>query len=551
MPKTTLWDRLSAHRGSRSGASSDAGENLGFIFRRPLTEKRSLSALSLPQRLALVGIAALTLAIRVALALISNYTSEDAYITFRYARNLVNGAGFVYNEGARVLGTTTPALTLFLAGAGTLRFDWIWCAKAAGITADVISTWLVFSLARDLTKSGRWALLSAFLFSTSGPAAVWSVSGMETALFTLSVLLTLAAFAAQRNLGVALGCSLAILIRPEGLLLEAVVIALMLLESPPRALRVMGFTALLVAPWVVWSYAYFGDVVPMSVQAKAALYGSAWNWKRLVSDFVNFVLGVGYAFQPNLHYKYVLADVCGWLTFAIFLTGLAVSGWRRRQRAAAFLFFSLYVPYSFVSFPFAWYWVPLTPLAALFVTAGCAALVAASPRRVAPAVAAFVCGVVIAVNVLVLPDLSNQLKRWRHADRSLFEASGVWLQSNTAANSVVCTEHIGYIGYFSQRTILDTSGLVSPEVVAFSRRMRIRYEPLRTLELLRSGITRCDYFVISADMWEAMLRIDRKSAEPILATLFTQVVAFDDTSAPTSSWYPHRVLILQPHEQFP
>ncbi len=36
-------------------------------------------------------------------------TVDDAYTTFRYARNLVNGLGFVYNPGEHVLGTTTPA----------------------------------------------------------------------------------------------------------------------------------------------------------------------------------------------------------------------------------------------------------------------------------------------------------------------------------------------------------------------------------------------------------------------------------------------------------
>jgi len=47
-------------------------------------------------------------------------TVDDAYITFRYARNLANGVGFVYNAGERVLGTTTPAYTLLLAALSRL-----------------------------------------------------------------------------------------------------------------------------------------------------------------------------------------------------------------------------------------------------------------------------------------------------------------------------------------------------------------------------------------------------------------------------------------------
>ncbi len=33
---------------------------------------------------------------------------DDAYITFRYARNLAEGLGLVYNPGEWVLGTTAP-----------------------------------------------------------------------------------------------------------------------------------------------------------------------------------------------------------------------------------------------------------------------------------------------------------------------------------------------------------------------------------------------------------------------------------------------------------
>jgi hypothetical protein len=40
---------------------------------------------------------------------------DDAFITYRYARNLATGRGFVYNEGERVLGTTTPLYAMILA----------------------------------------------------------------------------------------------------------------------------------------------------------------------------------------------------------------------------------------------------------------------------------------------------------------------------------------------------------------------------------------------------------------------------------------------------
>lgn len=46
-------------------------------------------------------------------------TLDDAYITYRYTRNILAGNGFVFNPGERELGTTTPLYTLLLAAATT------------------------------------------------------------------------------------------------------------------------------------------------------------------------------------------------------------------------------------------------------------------------------------------------------------------------------------------------------------------------------------------------------------------------------------------------
>lgn len=39
---------------------------------------------------------------------------DDAFITYRYARNILAGNGFVYNPSEHVLGTTTPLYTFLL-----------------------------------------------------------------------------------------------------------------------------------------------------------------------------------------------------------------------------------------------------------------------------------------------------------------------------------------------------------------------------------------------------------------------------------------------------
>ena len=61
------------------------------------------------------AIAALAIVVRCLVAWHSRFTSEDFLITLRYAENLAHGQGLVFNPGERVLGTTTPLYTLFLA----------------------------------------------------------------------------------------------------------------------------------------------------------------------------------------------------------------------------------------------------------------------------------------------------------------------------------------------------------------------------------------------------------------------------------------------------
>ena len=46
---------------------------------------------------------------------LAHWAYDDPFITYRYAENLAQGKGFVYNPGERVLSTTTPLFTLLLA----------------------------------------------------------------------------------------------------------------------------------------------------------------------------------------------------------------------------------------------------------------------------------------------------------------------------------------------------------------------------------------------------------------------------------------------------
>src|SRR6266540_6543818 len=136
---------------------------------------------------ALVAIIFIALAVRVYLMVSTASTSEDFYITLRYAENLAQGNGLVYNVGERVLGTTTPLYTLFLALIAWLGLDAATCGKILNILADGLSCCLIWRLGRSVNRGGA-GLIAASLFALSPPNLTWAISGMETSLVTACTL---------------------------------------------------------------------------------------------------------------------------------------------------------------------------------------------------------------------------------------------------------------------------------------------------------------------------------------------------------------------------
>src|SRR5919198_2647375 len=71
---------------------------------------------------------------------------DDAFITFRHADNLATGDGLTFNRGTRVLGTTSPLLAVWLAGARITGLDIPSTARTTAIVSDVVTGLLTYGL---------------------------------------------------------------------------------------------------------------------------------------------------------------------------------------------------------------------------------------------------------------------------------------------------------------------------------------------------------------------------------------------------------------------
>jgi hypothetical protein len=238
------------------------------------------------------------------------FLTDDAYISFRYARNLARGYGLVFNPGfERVEGYTNFLWVLLLAGANAAGLSMEHAAFALSGLATLGLWAVVARFAWRLAPRGRriWILLPLLLLAATRSVAVWSSSGLETRLFELLVAAgSLRLWSEDERLGrgergvwpfAALLFGLASLARPDGVLISACAFAAVAawrgrsLASRGAWLgRSAAAYVALVGAHFAFRYAYYGAWLPNTYYAKVD--GRLW-WSSGLEYLLAFVLEYG------------------------------------------------------------------------------------------------------------------------------------------------------------------------------------------------------------------------------------------------------------------
>ena len=397
-----------------------------------------------------------TALVRLVFHFATGFTADDAFITFRYAENLAAGMGFVYNAGERVLGTSTPLFTLILAFLNLFSIPVPVGALAVSVASSAATAAILYRFATFL-RFGKLAflpVLAYLLWPRSLPA---ETCGMETALFTFFITAALYCYYRRLDFYAVGTATLATLTRPEGgILLMLVYLAVIWRNREQWWLHLVNGAVLLV-PWMVFATWYFGSPLPHTIPAKLALY----------SQFGTMSVGA------NLDYLLLLSRVEGWLMLAAAIGG---GYWLyRKQNAGRLAALFLVMMVSFYAFGrtrlFFWYVAPLYPLYLLFGTA--AVVWVWTKLSVAMARSRHAVLILTAASIVVLLiGLKQPLNYYREYQTTLDEvhlAIGDYLYQQVTPTEFVAAEDIGYIGFYSHRTILDRDGLISPVAVPYNR----------------------------------------------------------------------------------
>ena len=292
------------------------------------------------------------------------WLSDDSFISFRYAQQLVHGNGLVYNAGERVEAYTDLLWTLLLAAAMRIGIRPEISAHVLGLGfwLALIGLLALVSYRRALPQS--FAPLAATLVLLMEDYQTWATGGLETSMFTfLSVAGLLLASAPDARPGRMLLAGLLLLAavgtRPDGVIFAAVAVAGAWIVNDNVALRArLARTATLAAPLVlggavlaVFKLLYYGDLFPTAFYSKSALnpYYSQGLFYVYLFFKKNWFLG---------------PLVIGLITFAL-AHRVRLSQLLNRTHLvllAAFVAFVAYVAHSGGDFMFARRLIPAMPL---------------------------------------------------------------------------------------------------------------------------------------------------------------------------------------------
>jgi hypothetical protein len=433
--------------------------------------------LSRPLIFVLIAIALLALAARI---IPQPRTIDDAYITFRYSRNIVDGEGFVYNPDTRTLGTTTPFYTLLMAAIGfiTGSENYPWFALIVNALADAGTCVLLGLIIHRVTEQISLAAILGVIWALHPLSVTFAIGGMETSVVILWSVAATYFYFTKHNRTAAVFAALGILTRIDALIWVGPLMAHQLYtnwrskhRAPWRSWLI--FTAILL-PWFLFSWFYFGTILSRSLSAKQVAY--------IVPEFHALTRLLQNIATP--FFEHELIGIPAIIIGVLLYPELAAIGILRvskqQPRLLPFLMYPwLYLIAFSIMNPviFRWYLSPMMPAYLLSILIGLWVVsngIASRLKQARALPVGFSAVGILLVGILLNawtlhpdhgPDRPAPTMAW-HQIELYYQQVGEALRRDCGIteDTVVAAGDIGAVGYYSRAHILDTVGLVTPEI---------------------------------------------------------------------------------------
>jgi len=416
-------------------------------------------------------------------------TIDDAFITFRYSRNINAGEGFVYNPGVYTLGTTTPLYTLLMSAISAITGaqDYPWYALTVNALAAAGTATCLFLLLRRLTGSAWLGALIGILWGISPISVAFSVGGMETSLNIFWFVGAVYFFVTDRRRWLGLFVGLAFLTRIDTviwigpLLLHQLVVFWWqhrdesLLRRIPWTTWIMALVVVL--PWMIFAFLYFGSPVPNSIAAKSVVYAMQPG-----AAFVSFFRAYVVPFSDYQLLGSVGVMLASPFYLIFILTGI-VYIYKHERRLLPFVIYPwLYMAAFSIANPlvFRWYVAPPLPALIFGIIVGAWTIAQAVQNRIQrlPVVPLAMAGLsLLWISASIAgwtaePDHGPQRPAPEMAwhQQELYYREMVEMLVNeygVTEDTPVAAPDIGVIGYVTNSRIIDPVGLIDPGMAPY------------------------------------------------------------------------------------
>lgn len=254
------------------------------------------------------------------------FTTDDAYITLRYANNFYKHGILSWNiDDITPVEGYSNSLYLFIAIiANTISIDAVLLLKSISTVSLICTFIIVFQFVSKIAN--KWfGLMSCLFYGTYIGTLWWNVSGLETSFYVFITTLCIFTYTSKHNNRTLLACSILIFIasitRPEGPIIGITISIHLIISSITnrRSIKELLIDILLLAaPFIILyssyfliRYNYFGEIWPNTYYCKTSNVDKPW---KLIINFITTsfpYLAIGlYSFkkgckQPAIYILYL------------------------------------------------------------------------------------------------------------------------------------------------------------------------------------------------------------------------------------------------------
>ena len=393
-------------------------------------------------------------------SMFGNASYDDVYFGYRYAENVANGNGFVYNIGEQVEGYSSFLHIVILAAFFKIKITNIEViASYFTILCSLAVLLVAYLIAQRIHIKPLYILIGLFGLSISAPYAAWSVSGMDTLFYTFISLTAIYIYLCENGSTIrvftsSLLFSLTALTRYEGAFLFCIIglIELWKVQKGNEKLQNLifriGVFSVVFLPWFIWKIVYYNSIFPNTLLVKRIIPYYTVNPSAVVSFFVHYYgiavifafIGIMYMLLKREKLHLILLF---WLFFVISLS----------------CFIS---PYSYLNR----FSINILPIIFICASIGLEKMIHYFRSNSSLAILI----VIIFTGGIIISGLNGNFivsKAFESfdSDQNARIHIGKWLYKNSSNDSSIIADNSGAIGYYSRRKTIDYAGLTSSELL--------------------------------------------------------------------------------------